>query len=180
MRSLRDCSGRELTWKQKHRLFAPVYELYDGQEVIATLTFRSAFGSLAAAECVDGCWTFKRTGFFRTRVTVRKCGADADIAVFKNATWSRGGTIEQAGGPSFQASTNLWNSRCDIATSAGETLIHYESRFGIVHPKRVVVVQPAAAAWEESPWLTLFGMYLIRMLQSDDVAAAAAGAAASG
>jgi hypothetical protein len=167
MQNLRACVGHEMTWAQRHTLIVPEYELRDGQETVGTLRFRSAFGSLATAEGADGCWTFKRVGFFRTRATVRTCGADNDIAVFKNNTWSNGGTIEKVGECSFQASTNNWSSRYDIANAAGDSLIHYESRFSIINPKRVIVIQPAAAESDELPWLALFGWYLLVMLQFD-------------
>jgi hypothetical protein len=171
---LRDCIGHELVWAQRHTLVVPEYELRDRQETAATLCFRSAFGTLATVESADGCWSFKRVGFLRTRATCRKCGADSDSAVFRNDTWSNGGTIERNDGASYRASTNFWSSKFDIANAAGDSLIHYESRFGIINPKRVIVVQPAAAGLDDLPWLTLFGWYLLVMLQSDGGGGAAA------
>jgi hypothetical protein len=175
MQSFRECIGHELIWMQRHTLVAHKYELRNGQETAATLRFRSAFGSLATGECAEGCWTFKRVGFFRTRATARACGTDNDIAEFKNNTWSSGGTIAQVDGTTFQASTNFWSSKYDIASATGDSLIHYESRFGILNPKRVIVIQPSAMELDQLPWLALFGWYLLVMLQSD-AAAAAAGA----
>jgi hypothetical protein len=176
MKSFRDCVGRDLIWKQRHTIVVPEYELLDGQETVAEIRFRSASGSLATAECADGCWTFKRVGFFQTRATVRICGAENDIAVFKNSTWSNGGTIVQADGTTFQASTNFWNSRFDIASATGDSIVHYESQFGIVNPKRIIIIQPAVADLRELPWLALFGWYLRVILESDggEVAAMAA------
>jgi hypothetical protein len=80
MKRLAELMGRELKWTQPGA-FKMNYELLAGDELAATLRFRSSFGSLATAESADGCWTFKRAGFFQTRVTIRVCGEEADIAV---------------------------------------------------------------------------------------------------
>jgi hypothetical protein len=69
------------------------YELRAGDEVMATLRFRSLMGTLATGESADGCWTFKRVGFLQASATVRSCGSDSDIAAFKHNTWSGGGTL---------------------------------------------------------------------------------------
>ena len=61
---------------------------------MATLRFRSIWGSLATAESADGCWTFKRVGFLQTRATIRTCESEDEIAVFKNNSWTGGGTLE--------------------------------------------------------------------------------------
>ena len=84
------------------------YELRADDEVIATLRFRSSFGTFATAESADGCWTFKRIGFWKTKATIRACGSETEIAFFKNNTWSGGGTLELSDGRKFQATTNLW------------------------------------------------------------------------
>jgi hypothetical protein len=72
------------------------FELRAGEATIASLEFRSTFGSLASAESGDGSWTFKRVGFWRSHVTVRESGSETDLAVFRNNTWSAGGTLELA------------------------------------------------------------------------------------
>jgi len=57
-------SNQALQWRQPH-LFKMEYELHAGDELVATLRFRSSFGTLATAQSADGCWTFKRAGFFQ-------------------------------------------------------------------------------------------------------------------
>ena len=57
--------GRKLEWVQPSA-WKMQYELRAGDELIATLRFRSSFGSFATAESADGCWTFKRVGFWQT------------------------------------------------------------------------------------------------------------------
>jgi hypothetical protein len=73
------------------------YELRSEEELIAQVHFKSLWGTLATAESADGCWTFKRVGFLQSRATIRACGSDAEIATFKNHTWSGGGTLAARG-----------------------------------------------------------------------------------
>src|SRR5713101_9812039 len=65
--TIEQCVGKTLAWIQP-RFLSSAYELRLGEEVVGVLAFRNAWGSLATAEATDGCWTFKRLGFLRTRV----------------------------------------------------------------------------------------------------------------
>ena len=109
MKKIAGVIGRELEWVQPSA-WKMEYELRAGDELIATLRFRSSFGSFGTGESADGCWTFKRVGFWQTRVTIRGCGSDMDIAMFKNNTWSGGGTLELPDGRKVLATTNLWQT----------------------------------------------------------------------
>jgi len=61
-----------------------ICELRAGAGLAARLSFRSAWGSLALGECAAGSWTFKRVGFFRPYVTVRREGSEVDEAVLRS------------------------------------------------------------------------------------------------
>jgi hypothetical protein len=117
---------RRLEWVQPGAL-KMYYELRSDNELIATLGFRSLLGSFATAESADGCWTFKRIGFLQTRATIRACGSDAEIATFKNNTWSGGGTLTLADGREFLVTTNVWQTQLEIQTAAGEVLVHLQT-----------------------------------------------------
>lgn len=173
MKSIRALVGRELKWLQPHALKME-YELQDSGELAATLRFRSSLGSLATAESADGCWTFKRVGFWHTRATIRVCGAEPDIAVFRNKTWAHGGTLELADGRRYPVNSNFWMTEYEFTTEAGESLVKYRRVGGLLHLSSIVEIQPAAASLKELPWLVAFGWYLTIMMHMD---AAAAGAA---
>lgn len=169
MISLRKCVERELSWTRRKTSGVPVYDLCDDKEIVATLRFHDRSGTSATADCADGCWTFsRRVGFIQTQVTIRKCGSDKDIALSKNKTWSNRATIEQACGTVFSAGPSFWSSEFRIADVSGDTLVRFVRRFGILEPKRVIIVQPAAAKLEGLPWLTLFGGYITATSQSQD------------
>jgi hypothetical protein len=170
MKRLADLLDRELKWTQPSA-FKMHYELHAGDELAATVRFRSAFGSLATSESADGCWTFKRVGFFQTRVTIRVCGEEKDIAVFRNNTWSGGGALELPGGRKVLVTTNLWQSNLEFKTESEDTLLRFQSA-GLIHLSAQVEIQPEAIGLAELPWMLMLGWYLIVMMNMDTAASA--------
>lgn len=175
MKSIRESIGHELEWRQP-RALEMAYELHDRDELAATLRFRSACGTLATVESAEGSWTFKRIGFWKTKVTVRPSGSEREIAVFRNRTWSQGGTLELADGRHYPADTDLWASRYEFTTESGLPLVRFHNR-GLLSPSARVEILPAAAALAELPWLVALGWYLVVMMQSDTAAVVVATAA---
>jgi|SRR5689334_23429449 len=173
MRKIAELVARQLEWVQPGT-FKMHFELRADDEVAATLRFRSSFGSFATGESADGCWTFKRMGFWQTKVTIRTCGEDADFATFKNNTWSGGGTLELSGGQKFLATTNFWQTNFEFQDELGVTLIKFKSG-GLIHLSATVNVEPNAVNLPELPLLVMLGWYLTIMMHMDAVAAAAAG-----
>jgi hypothetical protein len=171
MKRIAELISRELKWTQPGALKMH-YEFHAGDDLAATLRFRSAFGTLATGESADGCWTFKRAGFFQTRVTIRVCGEETDTAVFRNNTWSGGGELELPGGRKLLATTNLWQTNFEIKTESGEALMRFQSA-GLIHLSAQVEVQQQAIELEELPWMVMLGWYLIVMMNMDSAGSAA-------
>jgi hypothetical protein len=67
--------GQELEWRQPGAL-RRFYQLTHDEREIATLRFESSCGSLAAGECGQAKWTFKRTGFLSPKISVREAGSE--------------------------------------------------------------------------------------------------------
>jgi hypothetical protein len=175
MRKIAEVAGQELEWSQPAAMSRDS-ELRAGGELVATLRFRSMFGTFATAESRDGCWTFKRVGFWQQRVSIRVCGSEEDVAMFRNNTWSGGGRLEFPDGREIRATTNLWRSKLDFVTGAGdEPLVQLRMR-GLIHRAGRVTLSPDAAALPELPLLVLVNWYLALMLSQDDGAATAAAA----
>lgn len=173
MQKILDVSHQPLKWSQPKAL-QEAYELHAGDELVATLKFRSAFGTLARAECGDGCWTFKRVGFWQNKATVRTCTGVSDLAVFKNNTWSDGGTLEFNDGRQFKATTNAWKTRFEFQTLTEETLLRFNYE-GVFRLSATVEIHPTAQILVELPLLVLFGWYLAVMLYHDSSAVAVVG-----
>ena len=136
-------------------------------DVLATLTFVSMLGSLARGESGDGCWTFKRAGFIRTHVTVRDCQAQEDLAIFRNNTWSGGGTLELSDGTRYLANSNFWQTRYDIRTTDEKPVVTFERIGGVLHLASDVIVHTQARGVRQLPWLVMLGWYLTVMQHGD-------------
>ncbi len=171
MQRIAEWIGHELKWVQPSLKME--FELRAGDMPVASLRFKSAFGSFATAESAEGCWTFKRAGFLHTRVTIRQCGAETEMATFRNNTWDSGGTLELPDGGKFPANTNFWQTHYDFRTPAGETLFTYRNIGGVLHASALVEIQPPAADVAELPWMVILGWYLVLMMRSDSGSAAA-------
>lgn len=175
MKKFAEVAGRQLEWSQPSA-FQMHYELRAGDDRVATLRFRSSFGSFATAESAEGCWTFKRVGFWATRVTIRECGSDAEIGTFRNNTWKGGGTLELPGGRSLLATTNVWQTKLAFQDEAGAALIQYK-RSGVVHLSAIVEIEPVAASIPELPFIVALGWYVTVMMNMDSGAAGVAAGA---
>ena len=178
MQRIRDVAGHDLQWVRPHwrRLD---YELRDGADVVATLAFRSAWGSLANAESGDGCWTFKRLGFLQTTASIRECGGDRDLAYFRNNTWTSGGTLELPDGRRFLAGSNFWMTGFEITTEQGESLVRFRRISDVIHFSAAVQILPAAIDVPELPWLVTLGWYVTVQMHRDAGAVAASSAASA-
>jgi len=169
MRRISELIGTKLKWVQPSALKMH-YELRAGDDLAASLHFRSSFGSFATAESEDGCWTFKRVGFWQTRVTIRPCGTNNDIANFINNTWSGGGTLEIPDGRRILANTNFWQTKYEFKIDPGETLVEFETG-GLIHLSANVEIKPRAATMPELPLMVMLGWYLVVMMHMDSSAA---------
>jgi hypothetical protein len=171
VKRIEDTDRSRLRWTQP-RLFDRNYELRCGEDTVATLSFRSAFGSLATAETAAGVWTFKRVGFWQTRATVRAEGQPVDLAVFEHNTWSGGGTLTFADGRSLQVTTNLWQSRIEFRLDEDRVLFRYHTE-GFLRHEASLEVLPEGEQFIELPWLLAFGWYLTVMMYQDSATSAA-------
>jgi hypothetical protein len=191
MESIADHLATPLQWLHPKGM-SRNYELYSGDLLVARLDFQSAFGSLALAVTAEGVWTFKRMGFFKTRITVRPAGDPSnpapteqpDLAVY-HPNWRGEGWIELAAGRKFYwKAANFWSSRFVITAEDGSPLILFKE--GVAHPRLAdwfktqagVSVEYPARGLPESPMLILLGWYLI-VLQEEDSSASAAVVAAT-
>ena len=165
-----ELAGRPLHWKQT-RITERRYLLRADDVEVATLAFRSAFGSLATGESGEGSWTFKRIGFFSTRITVRAANSDTDLAVYTPKTWSGGGTLAFPDGRGIRVTTNLWQTSVDFLADDGEPLLHLAVG-GLFGLSVDVQVLPAASRHDALPWLVMLACYLIVSMRDDGAAVA--------
>jgi hypothetical protein len=185
MRALSSAAGTDLYWIQPRGLDNRRFELRARGDAVATLGFETLCGSLARAESADGSWTFKRVGILNPRVTVRKAGEEATLAIYTPRWTGSEGTLDFPGGRVFNwTQTNFWATKYQITDAAGIPLVSFES--GAEKPRLSDVFKTQARveidlrgrALPELPLLVLLGWYLI-ILQRQDTAAVVAVTAAT-
>ena len=159
-------SSHGLKWAE---VSARQHELRAGDELVATLGLQSRFGTLAKAESGDGCFTFKRVGFWQSRASIRACDSEAEVALFTNNTWASGGTLEFPDGRRYKATTNAWMTRLEFTSESEERLVgfHYG---GFFRRKADVELSSAALQDPHLHLLVTFGWYLAVMLSNDAAA----------
>jgi hypothetical protein len=172
MKTIREVIQRPLRWAQPSA-FQRAFELQAGDDVVGTLRWQKAFGSLALAETADGAWTFKRSGFLRPKVTVRIPGSETEAAVFKPG-WGGEGTLTLSDGRCYLwQHTSFWRSQWAFAIEAGEPLVHFNPDFAFFKHAAELVVEPRAVLTPDLSLLTLLGWYLM-VLMAEDAGGAAA------
>jgi hypothetical protein len=172
MHRIAELPHRELKWSQPSALKRE-FALRAGSELMATLKFRSGWGTFATAESTDGIWTFKRVGFWQNKASVRDLGSQVDLALFKDNTWDSGGTLEFPDGHKFRATTNFWMTEFAFKTESGEPLICFKYG-GVFRRFAFVEIASLGRIAPELSLLVLFGWYLVIMLDSDSSSGAEA------
>jgi hypothetical protein len=198
VRLIQEAADQALVWQQPSAL-KNEFALRAGDEIVATLRWQKALGSLALAETAAGSWTFKRAGFWQPRVTARPADAERDIATFKPDSWSGGGALTVEAGRVFRlVSTSFWRGEWAWQDADGAPLVRFASR-GSLKTEALVTLTPAAAALPETaqlddlyrplppeaqappsvalpelPLLVTLGWYLLVLAAQDAAAAAAA------
>jgi hypothetical protein len=173
MRAIREVTEPALRWTQPST-FKREYELRAGDEILATLRWQKPFGSLALAESADGTWTFKRSGFFSPKVTVRVLGSETEVAVFKPGWTGTEGMLRFSDGRSYQwLKPSFWISEWALANDGGEPLIHFNPEFALFKQAAAVKIEPGAVPIPDLSFLTVLGWYLLILLSEDSGAAAA-------
>ena len=180
MKNLRDVISHPMQWMQASAA-ERTYELRAGDDVVATRRWQKARGSLALAESVEGKWTFKRTGFFSPRITVRAVGTESDIAVFTPDGFAGRGTLELADGGKFRwATMSFWRSQMAFCSEAGQPLVHYKPESALQLAAAKVEIEQAGAAIPELSLLVLLGWYFMLLMAEDSIATSAVAGAVSG
>ncbi|HNX43957.1 MAG TPA: hypothetical protein PLJ84_03290 [Bacteroidales bacterium] len=161
MEKISDFCGRELQWMQP-RMTEPYFELKAADEKVASLKFKNAFGSFAEGTFAGGIWTFKRQGFLSSVVTIREKGYENNLAVYRNNTWSEGGTLEIPDGVKYKVNSNYWNEQFEYTGESGNLLIQCTKISGFKLHARLEIF-PDACELDKYPWMLLLGWYLAVM-----------------
>jgi hypothetical protein len=169
---LKSARGSPLVWSQQ-RGFSHDYTLTGGDRTLATLRWPKTFGSLAEGRIGDATWTFKRVGFWRPAVTIRRPETgDHDVGRLV-MDWRRGDLV-LPGGVSFRWDlVSFWKSEWAFFDASGkDRLVEFVPETRFFKMSMGVAIHRAAEERAELPLLLLLGWYLLVMASQDDAAAA--------
>ena len=179
---LRITPGSHLSWSQPKAL-QRTFELRDGDRLLGTLSFATSWGSLAEASMAAGEWTFKRVGFFRPRVTVRRREQETDLAVYQPKGWGSEGELQFAGGRIYAwKPANFWATRFNFVDATGRALVAFkpgaeESKWSDIFKFQALVeIDHSASRLEELPLLVSLGWYLMILHHQDSASGGAVAA----
>lgn len=176
LRSFEGVAGMELSWERVKGEHGQ-YVLSSAQDLFATLQREKASGSLFTGTAEAGAWTFKRTGFFHTRITVRVAGGAQELAVF-SPRWNGSGTLKFQDGRSYSwAPASFWHQDWVLRDAAGADILRLGT--GMTTAKGVLTIEPAAAKLAELSLLSMFAWYVLLLLSEDAAVASTAAAAAA-
>lgn len=171
MSGIREHLGETMIWSQP-RLFQHEYELHVGDRLVGSLRWGGAFRSIAIGELAGRQWTFRRSGFFCSQVTVCAADSTADSAVFR-ADWKGGGAAQFRGGRRYQWSrSGFWRSSNAFSSDTGEVLLTVSPRYRLMRFYARARVEPHAASGTDLDLLALLSGYLL--VQAVDNGAVAA------
>ena len=135
-------------------------------EILARLTWKNPWSSLATGEAADGMWTLKRAGFLRPKVTLRKAGTDSNTAEMQ-MSWNGGGEVILANGSRFQfRRLGFWNPELNVFSEAGKEILSVK----LNHSGREgsVILKPAQEDVETKSLLAILSWYVIVLASEYD------------
>jgi len=93
-----EITGNELRWVQTAKLESEL--VTPDQQVVARLVWKNSWGSMATGESALGNWTFKRAGFLRPKITIRKAETDESLGAV-TMDFRGSGVLETSEGESY-------------------------------------------------------------------------------
>lgn len=171
---LTDLLPRQLTWNQPS-VWKSYYELFDGQERIATLQYQGFLQNRARLDSLDGCWDLAHRGFWQSRVDVCPCNSDQVIAVYERKLWKGGGTLVLPYEQRLSLRFNAWKSEMRLTPwESDEQLIFYHRASVWKVTGSIEIDNMLRSRIPSYPLAVLLGWYAHVQSIRDQMAAAAA------
>ena len=161
-----------LTWSKAPH--SRGFVLNAGGEIVGSLQPTSCWSTEFKAECSDGSWRFRRTGFFRTATEILDAMSNTRVALL-TPDWRGGGTVVFSDGQTFRLrSTGFWRQVWTVASQTGEPIMRVRSREKTVELATQFVLPEGRLAL-----LVIFAWYCVQKAAQDAAAAASVVAATS-
>jgi hypothetical protein len=156
MKSIYEAAGQDLQWKRV-KWWKREFELRSGDEVLAKL-YRQRGISGVIGEATDGCWNFKRRGFWMREIAITELATQIEIAVTKRG-WKTSLTFSDGRVLMFKK-TNIWRNEWVWLNDEETPLIRFQRN---KYPQ----IEPAAFSFPELSLLLTLGWHLIVLHQEE-------------
>jgi hypothetical protein len=164
MKSLNEWNGQELHWVHPH-LLRSEYELRAGDEVLARIYVKGAFGTRVSVETADSHWMIDRKGLHQTmRVLFPDTGAELATIRHEGSDWA---TLVFPDGREYRwQRSSFWHDDWTWRNLEGTPLLHVK---GGAH----IQLEPAAQGLSELVLLITLGWYLHKQQEKEAATIAA-------
>jgi hypothetical protein len=170
---LREYTGRTLQWTRPH-FFSASHELRVGERLLATVNRTGMMKQSAVAEAEGQQWTFRREGLMGRKAVIyptvsKERPANEPVLALASIQpgWSGTGTLSFHDGRAYTwTRTGNWRPVWSWVGPGNKTLLS-------IKKGRSLEIAPAASDLPDLALLSLFGLYLILMMESDEAASSA-------
>ena len=153
MRQFSERQSDSLEWVQR-KARPREFDLVSGGTVFASLRWQKRCGSLAMAGTAGGAWTFKRSGFLRTRITSRRANSETASSVFTPG-WMGDGLLQLETGQQFRwARKGLWKPTWTFFDSTEKAVVTFTANRGLRKPGAYVRIQGTAKSLPVASFLS--------------------------
>jgi hypothetical protein len=174
MDHIKDMIGSDLNWVQP--TLDRRYELISDRKVFGRLEFGSILGSLGTAESHEGSYTFKRQGFLRPSISIRRIGNEIDHGRMTMDSWHQGGVVHLQDGGSYQfVKMGFLHPEWSMLDGSGRPLVRIRAKWGLKY-RAEVHIEPFGKDDKNLVLLLMVGLYSI-ILMNDEASAVAAASA---
>lgn len=150
------------------------YELVAEGKVFGTLFFESILSSLGTVECSEGSFTFKRQGFLRPIIMIRRTGSDLEHGRMVKDGRHQGGVVHLQGGGKYQlVKMGVLHPEWSVLDGSGRPLVRTQVKWGLRYQAEVHI-EPFGKDDKNLVLLLMVGLYAIIIMNDDTNAAAAA------
>lgn len=167
MQKLPTQPGSIIEWLKLKKTPTAEFELKNDSGKFAHIRWEKKCGSLASGETAYGKWSFKRIGFFATKIAIRQHGSELDFAEFI-PNWKRDGIIKFTDGRTYLLkSKSFWKANYIITDLNGLTYLSFAADNSIALTSAKLTIGPNLLDPTILSLLVLLSLY-VGVLAIDD------------
>ncbi len=169
MSFIREWTGVTLQWKRPH-FFSTDYELYGGGHLLARVSRTGIFRQSAQAEAEGQRWVFRREGLMGRKIVIYSDQLSSEpmpaLAIIQ-PRWNGTGRLQFHDGREYAwTRSGNWRPVWSWVGPGNKTLLS-------IKKGRLLEIAPAASDLPDLALLSLLGLYLILIMESDEASSAA-------